>query len=664
VKKTTAILSNMLEQALSLHKANEISQAKQLYELILNDDPNNFDALHLLGIVEHQQKNHKRAINLIRTAISVNPYYADAYNNLGNAEKEEGLADSAVKSFKKAIELNPKHADAYSNLGNIFNKITQFESALNCYNEALRIKSNFAEAYFNKGNLLHAIGKFIDAIECFDKAIENRANYYEAYNNKGSSLHAIGNFKHAIASYDSAIEIKRNYAEAYNNRGYSNHLLENYDSAIEDYKKALSFNSNIVEAYHNMANTYIKLSKIDMALMSFNLAISLKSNYANAYHNRGMLLITLGYEISGIEDCKTARNFYLESIKNQPLDQKIMLNLGHINKKLGDFNAAENIFKNILEIFPENHKARESLSRIQLTCGNFEEGWINYISREESPQDRCCIPDILNLNEHSKVLILREQGFGDELFFLRFIEKLKIKIPNLYYQGSKRIKSLINDEDLFNDWIDSNKEIKATDYDAQFAIGNLPAVLGVASEAEIPPPLRLKVNSIYLKQILEKISILKIPSKLIGVTWRGGTEFSDKSLFKQVPLELLGKALKNTLGSIIVLQRNPKPGELQKLSFYAEREIYNFTEENENFESMLALLSLMDEYIGVSNTNMHLMAGLSKPARVLIPFPPEFRWMDKERSPWFPNFSIYRQDRFGSWENAFQDLENDLELKL
>lgn len=662
-KNSIEKLNQMLAQALVFHRANDISQAKIIYENILDNDPYNFDALHLLGIVHHQRKNHKEAINLINKAIKINPNYADAYNNLGNAEKEEGLIESALQSFKKAIEINPMHADAYSNLGNLLNHSFQYAAALNSYNEAIRIKPKFAEAHFNRGNVLHEAGEYIEAIKSFDAAIENKINYFEAYNNRGSSLHAIGDFQRAIASYDNAIAIKDNYAEAYNNRGYSNHLLENYDSAIEDFRKALTFNSNMVEAHHNIANTYIKLRKIDLALMNFNLAISLKNNYANAYHNRGMMLITLGHDISGIEDCNTARKFYLELIDKQPFDQKIWLNLGYVNKKLGDLKASENSFKKLLQISPKHHKARESLSRLQLTCGNFKEGWVNYISRDESPQDKSSVPNILNLNKHSKILILREQGFGDELFFLRFIDNLKLKIPNLDYQGSKRIKSLINDEELFDHWIDPAEEIGATDYDAQIAIGNLPAVLGVSSESEIPPPVRLKVNSEYLNAILRKINRLKIDSKLIGVTWRGGTEFSDKSLFKQVPLELVGKALRKIPGSIIVLQRHPKPGELEKLSHYAGREVHDFTEENENFESMMALLSLLHEYIGVSNTNMHLIAGLSKPAKVLIPFPPEFRWMDKGTSPWFPNFSLYRQDKFGGWDNAFEELDKDLRLK-
>lgn len=654
----------MLTQALVFHRANDINQAENIYESILESDPYNFDALHLLGIVKHQKKNHKEAIKLINKAIKINPKYADAYNNLGNAEKEDGLIELALQSFKKAIEINPMHADAYNNFGNLLNQNFQYEAALNSYNEAIRIKPKFAEAHFNKGNVLHYAGEYRGAIKSFDAAIDNKINYFEAYNNRGSSLHAIGDFEQAIASYNSAIAIKDNYAEAYNNRGYAHHLLENYDSAIEDFKKALTFNSNMVEAHHNIANTYIKLRKIDLALMSFNLAIALRNNYANAYHNRGMLLVDLGYDVSGIEDCKTARKFYLELIEKQPLDQKIWLNLGYINKKLGNFNEAENSFKKILHISPTHLNARESLSRLQLACGNFREGWMNYISREESPQDRSSVPNISNLKRNSKVLILREQGFGDELFFLRFIDKLKLQIPNLDYQGSKRIKSLIKDEELFLNWIDPTVKIEATDYDAHIAIGNLPAVLGVSLESDIPPPVSLKVESKYLNIILNKINHLNInKSKLIGVTWRGGTEFSDKSLFKQAPLELIGKALRKSFGSIIVLQRHPKPGELDKLSHYSGRKVYDFSEENENFESMTALLSLLDEYIGVSNTNMHLIAGLSKPAKVLIPFPPEFRWMDKGLSPWFPNFSLYRQDKSGSWDNAFEMLTNDLKEK-
>jgi hypothetical protein len=70
---------------------------------------------------------------------------------------------------------------------------------------------------------------------------------------------------------------------------------------------------------------------------------------------------------------------------------------------------------------------------------------------------------------------------------------------------------------------------------------------------------------------------------------------------------------------------------------------------------------LIDDYVGVSNTNMHLLAGLGKTAKVLIPYPPDWRWMaEGEESPWFKGFKTYRQLTNGYWSLALQNLTQDL----
>jgi len=63
----------------------------------------------------------------------------------------------------------------------------------------------------------------------------------------------------------------------------------------------------------------------------------------------------------------------------------------------------------------------------------------------------------------------------------------------------------------------------------------------------------------------------------------------------------------------------------------------------------------------VSNTNMHIRAGLQKTARVLVPFPPEFRWMNEgDRSPWFPGFQLYRQPPGRDWRDVLHSLRSDI----
>jgi len=70
---------------------------------------------------------------------------------------------------------------------------------------------------------------------------------------------------------------------------------------------------------------------------------------------------------------------------------------------------------------------------------------------------------------------------------------------------------------------------------------------------------------------------------------------------------------------------------------------------------------LVDEYVGVSNTNMHLRAGLQRTAQVLVPRPSEWRWMAYGNvSPWFPGFGIHRQDLDGSWLSALANVRTYL----
>ena len=91
------------------------------------------------------------------------------------------------------------------------------------------------------------------------------------------------------------------------------------------------------------------------------------------------------------------------------------------------------------------------------------------------------------------------------------------------------------------------------------------------------------------------------------------------------------------------------------------RDAHDFSDLNDDLELMTGLLSLVDEYIGVSNTNMHLRAAVGRSARVLVPCPADRRWMAADAaSPWFPGFSIYRQSLAGEWDDALDSLERDI----
>ena len=72
---------------------------------------------------------------------------------------------------------------------------------------------------------------------------------------------------------------------------------------------------------------------------------------------------------------------------------------------------------------------------------------------------------------------------------------------------------------------------------------------------------------------------------------------------------------------------------------------------NNDLDEILALISVVDDYVGVSNTNTHLRAGIGGTMQVLVPHPPEWRWgLAGDRSPWFPTARVARQQASGRWD--------------
>jgi hypothetical protein len=181
----------------------------------------------------------------------------------------------------------------------------------------------------------------------------------------------------------------------------------------------------------------------------------------------------------------------------------------------------------------------------------------------------------------------------------------------------------------------------------------------------LPPPFSLQPVPDRVAAATARLARLG-PPPYIGLSWRAGTGPQEQRgrawlLFKDISQENLAAALRGIKGTLVSLQRRPRSGETEKLADLVGSPVHDLSAANEDLEDMLALLAVIDDYVGVSNTNMHLRAGVGRAARVLMPWPAEWRWMvSGESSPWFPGFRIYRQRPGGNWSEAMERLRRDL----
>jgi hypothetical protein len=253
----------------------------------------------------------------------------------------------------------------------------------------------------------------------------------------------------------------------------------------------------------------------------------------------------------------------------------------------------------------------------------------------------------------------KDQGLGDELFFLRFAPALKRRGAHVIYQAGAKIAALLRRPPVLGTTLDEviDEDAPIPEAARVLSVGDLPFALGPKSET--PPPLALTPLPEASGDIAARLAALG-PAPYIAVTWRAGT-LENSGLYKASPPSALAAAVAPLPGTLLSVQRLPAEGETAAFAAAAGRPVHDLSALNDDLEAMLALMAALDDYVAVSNTNLHLRAAAGRSSRVLVPMPAEWRWLAAgDESPWFPGTRIYRQAASGAWDDAFARLSADL----
>jgi protein O-GlcNAc transferase len=212
-----------IERAIEHQKAGQLQQAEAIYRGILAREPDNPQALHLLGVIALQEGRHGAAEHLIEQALALKPDYAEAYNNLGLVLQDQGRMQDAATAFHQALELTPADPEILINLGNVLRVRGDLGEAVAAYKQALAVAPELALAHSNLGATLMAQGALEEAVACFKQALAHDPNYTEAHSNLFQAMHYSPGFD-AEALYTEARRWASCHAEALTRerRGWAN----------------------------------------------------------------------------------------------------------------------------------------------------------------------------------------------------------------------------------------------------------------------------------------------------------------------------------------------------------------------------------------------------------------------------------------------------------
>ncbi len=197
----------ILARAIAAHQTGNIAQAEFLYKMVLQADKRQFEALHMLGLIEAQRGNFTAGFEHFKKALRVRPNAQEALINFGRMQSELGDHDAAVATYKKALTLDPKSALAHSNLSIILRRQGKAEEALSHCDAALEIAPNYADAWNNRGNVLLQLRRYREAIGTYDRALALVPDLAESWLGRATALLELKRFAEAFAAYERALSL-------------------------------------------------------------------------------------------------------------------------------------------------------------------------------------------------------------------------------------------------------------------------------------------------------------------------------------------------------------------------------------------------------------------------------------------------------------------------
>ena len=355
-----------LQQAHAAHQAGRLAEAERIYKLVIRAAPSQFDALHLLGVLEAQRGNNGEANRLLGRALNVNPRSADALNNRANVLRALGRNREALASCDRALAIRPDFAEALNNRGNVLHDLKRLGEALDSYDKAIAIKSNYDKALANRADVLRDLKRYDEALACCDRALAIRPDFAEALNNRGNVLHDLRRVGEALVRYDRAITIKPDYSKALANRANVLRDLERYAEALESCDHALAIEPESAEFLQVRADVLRATKRNEEAVACLDQALASDPKNAIALFGRADALLGMGRYREALESCDRALEIAPDLIG-------AINTRGNALRALGRYDEAVASYQRAVQIEPDFAEGHYNLGGMLREQGRREE---------------------------------------------------------------------------------------------------------------------------------------------------------------------------------------------------------------------------------------------------------------------------------------------------
>jgi hypothetical protein len=388
----------------------------------------------------------------------------------------------------------------------------------------------------------------------------------------------------------------------------------------------------------------------------FSCVLSKLNTYMDTEH-----LVAHGNTCREQHNPEGALAYYVQAMAQDRHHAGAFNNYGNVLRECGDPLGGIPFLQRAVQLDPSNVTAQFNLAVAYLLSGDYARGWPQYEWRWRYEHLNGQLPTYeqprwtgQNLKDKT-ILVLGEQGHGDNIQFIRFVGDLAGRGARVLvavnssliplFRGIPQIAELFGPEDL----------LPAFDY--WTPIMSVPGMIGNTLDNLSHVQYYLKADKRLAREWQETLG--PKTQLRVGFCWSGRRD-TWINQHKAMPFETMLKLIQRNPGyEWVNLQCDCSAEEEQQLIAAGVRA---YPGAIGNFADTAALIHHMDVVLAVDTAVAHLSGALGRPVWVMLnQFGLDWRWLlDRDSSPWYSTATLFRQPKMGDWTSVTDKIHKYL----
>jgi len=372
------------------------------------------------------------------------------------------------------------------------------------------------------------------------------------------------------------------------------------------------------------------------------------------------LLIAHGNTAREENNPELALKYYAQALTEDRNSASAFNNYGNVLRELGDPVGAVPFLQRSIQLSPTHPTAQFNLAVAYLLAGDYAQGWPQYESRwnyehlagalPNYPQPRWTGQDV----KDKTVLVVGEQGHGDNIQFVRFIGDIVSRGARVILTLNSSLRPLILGPSIPTILVEGDP---LPEFDYWIPIMSIPGVIGSTVENIANVQYYLTADAQLQKQWQ---TVLGHKTRLrIGFCWSGRRD-TWINRHKAMPFETMLELIKRNPGyEWVNLQCDCTAEEEAELVAAGVRA---YPGAIQSFADSAALIMHMDVVLSVDTAVAHLAGALGRPVWIMLSqYALDWRWLlDRDSSPWYSTARLFRQPKMGDWVSVTDKIHKFL----